>query len=85
MALVKRHELTDGEPWTVRQHFYISCCDCGLRHHVLFDVNGKELITLRIYRDQTGTEINRKGFKAPKFEARVPRKRQRDRKKAKRR
>ena len=51
--------LENGEPWFLRQDFYISCCDCGLRHHVLFEVTGKNTIMTRWYRDQGGTMLNR--------------------------
>ena len=63
---VKRSYLQNGEAWTVTRHFYLSCCDCGLRHHILVEPNDKA-VTLRFYEDYTGTQINRRGMNATKL------------------
>ena len=61
----------DPEPIAVRppQSFYLWCCDCHLRHHVIVDIVGKKeeelkkldiVIGIAMVRDDVATELSRK-------------------------
>jgi len=64
-------ELSSGEILWAKNDFFLTCCDCGLRHHVTVDkeVKRKERITslkpndkwlaLRFYRDDRLTKLHR--------------------------
>lgn len=57
----------------VKNHFYLICCDCGLRHHVIVDkevsrdkngtpnlAENDQWLALRYYRDDISTQRRRK-------------------------
>lgn len=61
----------DGESIWVKDHYYISCCDCGLTHHVIVDkeikrdknksvtIPNDNWLSLKAYRDNYTTERER--------------------------
>lgn len=66
------HYAKDGESIWITQHFWDSCCDCGLRHHVTIDREIKKSgekgsitipndvpLCFRFYRDDYTTERER--------------------------
>ncbi|MBV6341077.1 hypothetical protein [Candidatus Magnetobacterium casense] len=69
-----KHSLGPGEPFWVKEDFYLGCCDCGLRHHVVVKrkvrgkgrldkcevTQNKEWICLEFYRDDKTTNFVRK-------------------------
>ena len=57
--------LVDGSLWEVKDHFYISCCDCGLRHHVVIQPQKDGVVKTWWYRDLLGSWINRTKRKLP--------------------
>jgi orotate phosphoribosyltransferase len=61
----------DPEPIAVRppQSFYLWCCDCHLRHHVIVDIVSKTdeelkkldiVVGIAMIRDSVATELSRK-------------------------
>ena len=48
---------------SLRGDIFWTCCDCGLRHHHVYEVRqGKKgaFLVIRSYRDNWGTELERK-------------------------
>jgi len=64
----------DGEPTWAKEHKFMTCCDCGLTHHVIIDKEvkrnkGKSVVEpndtwlcLKAYRDEYITERERKNL-----------------------
>ena len=66
--------MQDGEPFWIKDHHFITCCDCGLTHHVIVDKEIKKgkkksmvapndvWLSVRVYRDDYTTERERKNL-----------------------
>lgn len=61
---MKKEATMDGEPVTFYDHtpIRITCCDCGLTHLAIPEVNDQRVI-LRYFRDVYGTRKYRKDYK----------------------
>lgn len=57
--------MEDGDLLEVYNHIYLSCCDCGLRHHVIVDPQKDGVVKMWWYRDLFGSWINRTTKKFP--------------------
>lgn len=56
----------DGESIVIKDQLWLTCCDCGMRHHLKFstiDKRGKVVdvarIILTVWSDEWGTQVNR--------------------------
>lgn len=57
---MKYRKLRDGERLTIpRRYLRLRCCDCGLVHHVRFEIRGGT-IYLRAWRHRRATAASRR-------------------------
>ena len=62
----------DGDSINIKDQLWLTCCDCGMRHHMQFstlDKKGKVVevakITITPWMDEWGTRVNRAFGKYP--------------------